>query len=90
MKTNNLKTINLSIINQETILSDYEASCIIGGNWIYRVAKTIAKAIRDGAIYDTVVEFGNRMIEADPQPTQQDLDRIEAGYTHIGGRQPWL
>lgn len=77
---------NISEITQNCVLSDYEAACITGGHWAVRAYRTIRNALRDGAIY-TVFEKIAGCFTADIEP---DMERIKAGYTHFGGRQPWL
>ena len=49
----------------------------------------IRNALRDGAIY-TAFEKLAGSFTTDIEPSQRDLERAEAGYTHLGGRQPWL
>lgn len=91
MKTNNSKiTNNLCLFES---LSVQEATNILGGGWVYRIVKKLVQVVRDGIVYDTIVEVGTWVydnINDNIEQTETDRKRIEQGYTHIGGRQPWL
>ena len=80
---------NISEITQDCVLSDYEAASITGGHWAARAYKIIRNALRDGAIY-TAFEKLAGSFTTDIELSQRDLERADAGYTHLGGRQPWL
>lgn len=87
------RNIGREMINKQSsfeVLSDCEAAHVIGGNVLVRAAKMIYRAARDGAIYDAIIAAGMWVKDRDPQPTEHDMERIEAGYTHVGGRQPWI
>lgn len=95
MKTNRSATNGNLKVNKPfslEILSPAETTNVLGGGVPWgKMVKKVATIIRDGLVYDTLVEAGKWIYEnVNPQPTEQDLKRAEQGYTHIGGRQPWL